>query len=430
MVRELRSSPGELTFQVEVAGVEWEIYFRTDAPVTPTADAALATCLMPAMRAGGTLSLADPLSARLVRTQQEYQAIQQLWSHDWGAWIPPLREVEVRAPTRSSEAPEPGRGVAAFFSGGVDSWSTVLAHPELTHLVFVRGMDLALSLPELTDEVEVRLRAAAAEVGLPLYVVETNVRELSDQLVPWEAYFGCALAAVALMHAPLFERFLMAGSMDYAVADDRGANPLVDHLWSTESLEVVHDGGRYSRLQRVERIAVHPVVQRSLRVCWENRGGAYNCGRCPKCLLTLVSLEALGMRGGMETFPPELDLDLLDEITLSQLVHVNMWQDVLDLVRTRRRDLEAAVGGVVRRGKEALGLPPDYRRRPMPGGLLTPDRPTAKGQPAEHDQPTSESELAARLDTVLNSRSWRMTKPLRDAARRARGRRPQRGDGR
>ena len=109
------------------------------------------------------------------------------------------------APTRVAEpTAQPGR-VAAFFSGGVDSWATVLANPDVTDLIFVRGIDLLPRLThqeDLADEVEARLRGVADELGLPLHVVETNLRELSDPLARWETYYGCAVAAVAHFLAP------------------------------------------------------------------------------------------------------------------------------------------------------------------------------------------------------------------------------------
>lgn len=419
IVSAVRSAVGELSFDVEVAGAARTIWLRTDAPVTPTADAALAVCLMPAMRAGGTLVIEAPVSRRLLRTQTDYQAIQQVWSHDWPFGLPALSEVDVEAPAGAAGEPDPGRGVATFFSGGVDSWATVLANPEVTHLVFVRGMDIALDATDLGDEVEARLRAAASAIGRPLYVVETNLREFSDLLIPWGAYYGSALAAVALLLAPLFERVLMTGDLDYEVIVGLGAHPLTDHLWSTETLEVVHANGRYSRLERLRLIVGDPVVQRTLRVCWENLDGAYNCGRCRKYLQTMASLEALGMLDRVATFGA-LELDRMNGLTLTEPLQVAMWEELLELARERdRHDIEAAVGGVLARSEGAVELPESYRRRRTIAARLGP---AAAGGIA-HDGQAAERELAARLETVLGSRSWKLTQPLRTLARRVRARR-------
>jgi hypothetical protein len=370
-ITELRTAPGELSFKAEVGGLQPTIWFRTEADETPTADAALAGCLLPAMVAGGALTLEDPVSPRLLRTQREYQSIHQAWSLDWLPDYPRLREVEVDAPVRRPPAAAQEGRVAAFFSGGVDSWATVLANPDITDLVFVRGIDILPHLAHqqgLADRVEVRLREAAGELGLSFRAVETNLRELTDPLVPWEAYCACATATVALFMAPLYERVMIAGTTDHATQPAVGPSRMVNQLLSTECLEVVEDGGLFNREQKIEAICDHPVVRRSLRVCWQNPDGAYNCGRCRKCLMTMVSLEAIGARGQIATFPSELDLELVSEIPIDQLIALTLAEDLLDTTRAAGRpDLERPVETIVARGKRTFDLAPNHRSRSAPG---------------------------------------------------------------
>ncbi len=411
-VADLSCAPGELSFLARVGGREQRVWLRTSGGNTATgADPALAACLMPAMASGGgALTLHEPLSPKLLRTQREYQAVQRAWSLGWEFQETPLEEVEVIAPAHPPDSPrQPGR-VAAFFSAGVDSWSTLLDHPEITDLIFVRGIDLLPGVANhatIAPEVEARVREVAGELGLTLHVVETNLRELSDPLVRWEAHFPSACMAVAHFLAPRFERVLLASGLDHEVDDPVATARLVDHLWSGERLDVADDGGRYPRVERTRRIADHPLVRRTLRVCWENRDGAYNCGRCRKCLMTMITLEAFGARSGIETFPPKLDLDDIAAIEIEQVTVLTLWEDVLDAVRVRERvDLEPAVERAVERAKRKLGLPPSYRRRHLPG----PPRLRNTSQAAIEEQP------GVTLAEVLESRSWRMTRPLRRAA--------------
>lgn len=383
------------------------------------ADPVLAACLMPAMRFGGTLTLPGPVSPKLLRMQREYQAVQRAWSLEWDFGDPPLDEVDVVAPERVPEPPrEPGR-VAAFFSGGVDSWSTLLDHPEITDLIFVRGIDLLPGDPnheKVATQAEERVREVARELGLDLHPVETDLRRFADPLARWETYNACASMAVAHFLAPRFERVLLANGMDHEVDYPIGPARLVDHLWSTEELDIADDGGRLSRVERTRRIAGHPLVKRTLRVCWENRDGAYNCGRCRKCLMTMITLEAFGSRAGVETFPPDLDLKDIAAIEIEQVVLLTLWEDVLDAVRGEgRADLEPAVEEAVERAKRKLGLAPSYRRRHLPGP------PPLRGGGPEKAKAQGEPTLAE----VLGSRSWRLTAPLRRAGgsiRRARRR--------
>lgn len=414
--------PGELSFEARIGDRSPRVWIRTESELEPTAEAALPMCTLPAMRFGGKLSMPESVSPRLLRGQREFLALQGAWSRGWEFNEPQLAEIEVVAPTAE---PSPGRSgrVATFFSGGVDSWSSILDHPEVTDLIFVRGFDLMLGNDrhaKLVDDVEARLREAATELGLPLHVVETNLRELSDPLVRWDAYFGAALTSVTLFLAPLFERVLLATDADYEVQEEFGVSRLATQLWSTEHLEIVEDGGRYSRLERLRRIASHPVVGQTLRVCWENPDGAYNCGRCSKCLLTMVSLEALGMRERIETFPEELDLSAIADIQVNRQVHLTFWEDILDAIReAERADLEPAVEEVVMAGKRRLELPVTYRRRHKSG-------PAPLRAEARHRQEAaliateSNGDAAAQLSTLRGSRSWRMTAPLRALSSRLR----------
>ena len=210
---------------------------------------------MPAMRFGGTLELPVPISPRVLRNQVEYQGIQRAWSRGWEFGDPPLREVEVDAP-RAEVEPRAAKGrVAAFFSGGVDSWFTVLDNPDITDLVFVRGIDLLVDAPhqaELADRSRTRLRNVAEELGLGFHAVETNLRQLTDPLIPWEAFSASAMSAVALFLGPRFDRVLVAGAFDHEVQPPIGGNRLVENLWSSESLEVFEAGGRHSRMERID----------------------------------------------------------------------------------------------------------------------------------------------------------------------------------
>jgi hypothetical protein len=376
-ISDLKVAQGELSFDARVGGAEKRIWFRSQTDVMPYPEAALATCLMPAMASGGTLAMSEPISPRVLRTQSEFQAVQRAWSLSWPFGDPPLEEVEVIAPTRPARLRQPVGRVAAFFSGGVDSWSTVLDNPDLTDLIFVRGVDILPRLSHqdgLADEVGARLREAADELGLALHTVETNLREISEPNGPerpvarWEAYYGCAMAAVALFLGRAFDRVLITGDSDYEVQPTLGANWMVDQLWSTEELEIVDAGGRFNRAERTQRIASHPLVQRTLRVCWQNPGGAYNCGRCRKCQMTMATLEAFDRLEAVETLPSELDLEALAATEIDQPALLSLWEDLLDAARrSGKPELEAAVAAAVRAGKRRLGLPLSHRSRSRPG---------------------------------------------------------------
>jgi hypothetical protein len=421
-------APGELSFEAKLADGVHQVHIRCNSDVVPPADPALAATLLPAMRTGGELRVRAAVSPRLLRTQAEYQAIQRAWSLDWNMGQEPLREVQVHASSRSVEPRQPTGRVAAFFSGGVDSWSTVLANPDVTDLIFVDGFDLIPGNPahaELAPLVEARLSEAAKTVGLPLHAVETNLREMSDPLIRWEAHNPTALAAVALFFEESFDRILITGESDHETQVPIGVSRMTNQLLGTERLELTEAGSRFPRVERLRQIVDHPAVRRTLRVCWENPGGAYNCGRCRKCMWAMISLESIGARERMETFPETLDLSALEDVKITQPIHLVFWEELLDLAeREDRPDLAGPVRPLVESGKHALGLPAGFRMRrhpDMPGLGDALRAAEARATAAER----REAEARRQAQEILGSASWRLTAPLRQLAEEIRRRRAQ-----
>ena len=404
-IADLARRTGELSFEARMDGVEPKrIWLRSSSEVDPHPEAALAASLLPAMRRGGTLAMSDPISPRVLRNQREFQAIQRAWSQEWPFNDPPLQEVEVVAPVRPVERQAATGRVAAFFSGGVDSWSTVLGEEGITDLIFVRGIDILSRFRHqegLADRVEARLQDAADELGMRLHSVETNLRDLSeatgatDPLARWEAYYNSALAAVALFLGPLFDRILISTEFAYRDQPNLGSSWMVDQLWGDENLEISDVGGLHSRVERIEQIATHPVVRKTLRVCWLNPDGAYNCGRCRKCMVTMATLQAFGSLEQCETFPSELDLERLEELVVGELripSQLAFCEEALEAMRrSDKPELVGAFEKVVANGRRKLGVGHD----PV----------------AEAEQRAAEAN--AKLEEVLGSRSWRLTAPLR-----------------
>jgi len=137
--------------------------------------------------------------------------------------------------------------------------------------------------------------------------VETNLRAFSNQHVHWELFHGAALGSVALLLQKTFRRIYVPSTLSYRQLIPWGSHPLVDPLWSTESIELVHDGAEASRFQKMERIASSDAALRWLRVCWRSPDDGYNCGRCTKCMRTMAELEGLGVLSRSKTFPPKVN---------------------------------------------------------------------------------------------------------------------------
>ena len=265
-------------------------------------DAVFAACLLPAMASGGTLRIASPVSPQLLSSANKIQEIFHTWAPD------KLHPITVEAEPRAHTAREAGGQVACFFSAGVDSFDATLKHhDEVDVLIFVHGFDVGLSDTIRRERVAKGVRNAAAELEKPLVEVETNLRAFSNQHVHWELFHGAALGSVALLLQKTFRRIYVPSTLSYRQLIPWGSHPLVDPLWSTESIELVHDGAEASRFQKMERIASSDAALRWLRVCWRSPDDGYNCGRCTKCMRTMAELEGLGVLSRSKTFPPKVN---------------------------------------------------------------------------------------------------------------------------
>lgn len=93
---------------------------------------------------------------------------------------PGLTRVPVKA---RASAPEGGAGdrVAAFFSGGVDSFYAALTRrEEISDLIFLHGFDISLDQADARRRVSTAVREVAAELGKNLIEVETDYRAHLD----------------------------------------------------------------------------------------------------------------------------------------------------------------------------------------------------------------------------------------------------------
>jgi hypothetical protein len=262
------------------------------------------------------LKLPGMISSRLFSATPKIQDIFHLWGAEY--WGTNFRRVPVDVEVRRGRS-EPASGVACFFSGGVDSFYTLLKYrDEVTHLIFVHGFDIPLAERGLRAQTSRMAREVARELGKDLIEVETNLRAFSDTLVDWDKYHGAALASIALLFQHRFRKVLISSNWSYADLFPWGTHPLLDPLWSTELTEIEHDGCETTRPEKVADISAHELPMEWLRVCLKNSNGAYNCGRCKKCLLTMVSLRAAGALERCKTLPSYLDPAVIANTDMSR----------------------------------------------------------------------------------------------------------------
>ncbi len=214
---------------------------------------AFAVCLLTAaMFEQRPMEIDAPVSSSLLSNMERAQDVLSRW-HDY---LRPIRieAIDIGAPA----APPVAGGIACCFSGGVDSWFSSLSNVDrITHLILVRGFDIGLANDALWRETKNLAARVADTFGKELVLVTTNLRQ---------------------------------------VADKRRS------VWGRR-----HDGFEFNRVEKVRALAQCPTALETLRVCY-NDTQSYNCGRCEKCIRTMLALRICRALDRATTFAAPLDL--------------------------------------------------------------------------------------------------------------------------
>ncbi|MBI5709224.1 MAG: hypothetical protein HZC42_02825 [Candidatus Eisenbacteria bacterium] len=274
------------------------IWFETrDTPLTAAPEAFGSAFLLPALHQGVRLALADPVDPAWLANVGELMRIARRW------WRYPVLVPEVAASSAAAaHGTAAANGVALFFSGGVDSFYSLLKSGEMPdRLVTVQGFDVALDDPARMAAVETTLRAVAEARGLRALVVRTNLRSHPlVQAMAWERSHGGALAAVAHVLGDGVSEVLISSSIARDRTKPWGSHWETDPLFSSSRVRLREIGMELRRRQKLPLIAGEPLVRRHLRVCWENRSPAGNCSHCGKCVITRLLLADCGT---LDAFP-------------------------------------------------------------------------------------------------------------------------------
>ncbi len=371
----LTEEAGEVVVQAQVE-VPWkdgtqtgQLWFRLPHEHAPSpeaaADAFFNLGLVLAMASDGALHLEAPVSAQLVADSAELQDILTYW------YPRRLRRTEISAPTRS-ESPQPGAGVASFFTGGVDSFHSALNGSQpVSTLCFVYGFDIPLSRPDLFAETSEHLQQAAADIGVPLITVTTNLKDFTNRGIYWGPVgHGAGLGTVATLLHRRHHTVLIPASYSYDHLIPWGSHPLTDRMRSTEYLKIFHDGGGFSRVDKTLGFAEMPAAQKHLRVCWQ-KTGKYNCGECEKCLRTMTTLHLAGLLDQFEVFPHALDLERIRGVRLTY-EHFTM-ENIRLARKVGNAEVAAALNHVIAESRRQKQPPPPAPkpmvRRSLPARL-------------------------------------------------------------
>ncbi|WP_374316781.1 hypothetical protein [Aquabacterium sp.] len=285
-----------------------ELWF--DAPVTDAgalapddAEPFLIASLMLAMQEQRSIRVQGRVSRYLLQNLGEYMAF-------WSRVAPRLyRSVDIEATTVDDAAPGDmgadvlGTGTAmAAFSGGLDATFLAWRHHrrqvgwrsrDIGFFVMLSGFDIRHDRTGHVDASMASARKTLASIGAELKTLRTNLREVMP--VKWDHLHGTSLVACFHFFKAHARTMLVASCEPYDdLAIPWGMSPLCDHLLSSSSLRVIHDGAEFSRSEKAAAVAGWAQGCDHLRVCWQDSVSGGNCLKCEKCLRTMANFVTQG----------------------------------------------------------------------------------------------------------------------------------------
>lgn len=321
--------------------------------------AALAT---PCLFSRNDLYTEIPVSRTFKRNLIKIKKLVTSWD-SFGNWLKlsydSNYQLTTKSPTKRINTRTRASGL--FFTGGVDSFFSLKKlqsqkRKKIDYLVCVLGFDVELDDKFRLKKVKSLLNKVEKNYSLKSVIVSTNLRQLYDAIgVGWEMAHGGGLASVGLFFKLLLQKMYISSSDSYLDKVPYGTHPVLDRLWSTEGLSFIPYGTEYNRIEKMKYIVGDEFVQNSLRVCWVRSENTYNCGKCRKCVTSMMLLEMLGFRKLFTVFPERISYEVLD--TMVEPFHrIYIWEHLLKffkknssetLVRRKMYSLLKRSGGAV-----------------------------------------------------------------------------------
>lgn len=299
-----------------------DIYFETiekyGEKLSPNPNAFLIGAILPALRHGEKrIYIEDEVCPELKDNLHTVMEWLRLWYH-----TPDKELIKIESKKQYSAEPAPISGrTGMFFSGGVDSLGTLRAnhlnysseHPGfIKEGLMIYGQNIESNTdPGTFEKAITNLSAVAADAGLVLIPVYTNVRQLDEDSGFFQKQFhGAIMGATAHAFSKCLDTIIISASDDFAsLAIQKvksckpwGSHPLLDPNYSSGKLRLRHEGLNLSRLDKIRLIAGWDVALQNIKVCAPNFPGS-NCGKCEKCIRTQLGLLAVGGLDKTSAFP-------------------------------------------------------------------------------------------------------------------------------
>jgi hypothetical protein len=334
----------------------FDMHFETDG--SPSQDlscnphAFLIACIMPAFcHDEGRIRLDAPIDPELIEGMKAAMG----WIRHW--WLDPDKKLlTIEGPIkRTTKKLQKDKRAGMFFSGGIDSLAALRTNRQVfdeAHPRYIRDGLIVFGLETDREDsfrhVISTISKPAKDAGLTLIPVYTNARYLEADWMFWERYSHDAiLASIGYTLSNRFSELAIASTYDIQSVQPSGTHPLLDLAYSSNQLMIRHDSISLPRIEKVKLVGDWDIAFQSIRTCNKSefyKSGKLNCGKCIKCVRTMLELEALGLLHRCDAFSshhitPEL---LLPAVQIYRTT-VDFYDALVQPLRERKREDLAAV---------------------------------------------------------------------------------------
>ncbi len=329
---------GELEISASIGLDKYQqerVYYAIPINIAPVltllADPFLIPLVLPAMRLGARIEVKGEVSEGLLENLEEFQVIWHFWRPDKYDCVPlNVHGISQRA------ARQPEKAVL-LFSGGVDGCASLYRHSKkligrrsrnIGAGLFVHGSDIPVSDTRAYSLAAERNRRMVDDLGINLLQMRTNWRQVSyGKGVRWLDWFGSVLAGCASIFKHEFGTGMLASGDSYYNVRPHGSNPLTDRLFSSSEFSFSCDGAELRRLDKIALVSNWRAALDDLRVCWEGEDHSKNCGRCEKCVRTILGFWAMGL-SVPRAFTRDVGLDDISAVRIRNHTQLREFQAI------------------------------------------------------------------------------------------------------
>ncbi len=346
-----------------------EIYFETSEDFLDGSscnpDAFIIACTVPAMHHGEKRISVD---AEIDPALENGLYVVMSWFQNWFEPDREIVHIEAKGKKNGEVRRRPGRA-AIFMSGGIDSLASLrhnhinipVDHPwYIRDGIFIEGQNIESDTrPETFERALDALSEVCSDAGISLLPVITNIRELEPDTHFFLKQFQSAiLSSVAHTLAGRISMACISASESIPSTlklqkiqhfQPYGSHPLIDPNYGSSDLVIRHVSPELTRLDKTRLVADWNAGLQNIKVCPANWPGK-NCGRCEKCIRTMLALIALGRLEKTHAFP-------YDDLSEDEVSNVRIERQQTAHSYSVEYDYLELIPHLITRGRNDLGHP-------------------------------------------------------------------------